>query len=245
MRRILAHAHTSYSRDGRCSPARLAALAASHRFDAVLLSDHWEHLDERSYARLVADCDAQRACLLVPGYERSWAGYHLCAYGVRSWSDAADLTSWASEVRDARGLVCLVHPARYGFSVPESILDACDAVEVWNSKRPYDGGLAPHPDAAGLLGPDLLAMAGQDFHRRSDLTSVALRMTAETEPDELMDEIRAGRFSITSRWLRFERLPPTRLRPLLRTWQAVRPALWVVPLTVFRSLRRLVRRGRR
>lgn len=244
MRKILAHAHTTYSRDGKYSPASLAALASSRGFDAVLVSDHWEHLDEPSYARLVAECDRQTACLLVPGYERSWKGYHLCAYGVRSWSETTDLASWADEVRKARGLVCLVHPARYDFRAPEPILDACDAVEVWNSKRPYDGGLAPHPDAVGLLRPDLLAMAGQDFHRRSDLTSVALRMTTETEPGELMDEIRAGRFSIGSRWLRFERQPPAQLRPLLRTWQVVRPALWAVPIAVFRYLRRHVRRGR-
>lgn len=243
MRKVLVHAHTTYSRDGKLSPARLAALASSHGFEAVLVSDHWEHLDQRSYARLVAECDAQTACLLMPGYERSWAGYHLCAFGVRSWSDAAEMASWADEVRQADGLVCLVHPARYGFSVPEPVLEACDAVEVWNSKRPYDGGLAPHPSASHLLRPGLLAMAGQDFHRRSDLTSVALRMTAETEANELMDEIRAGRFSITSRWLSFERQPPTRLRPLMRAWQAVRPTLWAIPIVVARSVRGLLRRG--
>lgn len=242
MRRVLVHAHTTYSRDGRYSPARLARLAASRGFDAVLVSDHWEHLDRPGYARLVAECDEQTACLLVPGYERSWTGFHLCAYGVRSWIAATDLTSWAQGVREDRGLVCLVHPARYGFRVPESILEACDAVEVWNSKRPYDGGLAPHPDAALLLRPHLLAMAGQDFHRRSDLTTIALRMARNPSPGKLMNEIRAGRFSITSRWLRFERQPPSRLWPLLRMWQGVRPRLWAVPIAVFRSLRRLRKR---
>ena len=241
--RVLAHAHTTYSRDGTLSPTGLATLAARHGFDAVLVSDHFEHLDADSFSRLVADCEAQSACRLVPGYERSWGGFHVCAFGVRSWMDAADVTSWAAAIRKAGGLLCLAHPARYGFRAPAEILEACDAIEVWNSKRPYDGVLAPHPDATKLLTRQHLALAGQDFHRRMDLSSVSLFLEGDATGRKLIEKLRAGHFSIGSRWLRFERQPPSRLLPSLRAWHGVRPYLWAGPIRLLRWLRRLRRTG--
>ena len=73
--RVLLHAHTTYSHDGRLSPQELAALARSKGFDAVLVSDHYEDLDEDSYGRLDRECEAVDTCMLVPGYEKDWSDF--------------------------------------------------------------------------------------------------------------------------------------------------------------------------
>ena len=87
--KVLAHAHTTYSADGELTVAELADLATLRGFQAVLVSDHFEHLTVESFAHLVADCKAITSCLMVPGYERSWRGYHVLALGVFEWFDDA------------------------------------------------------------------------------------------------------------------------------------------------------------
>lgn len=237
--RTLVHAHTSYSRDGRYSPAALAGLARRHGFGAVLISDHFEHLDRESFESLVGDCSAATACLLVPGYERSWNGFHICAFGISEWVGHAELETWAEAIRSRGGLLCLAHPSRYGYAVPERILALCDAVEVWNSKRPYDGGLAPGPPAFELLGAERLALAGQDLHRRRDLTSVGIETRGVASGAELLSEIRRRRYEISSRFLRFGQRPPAGALRLSRAWQRLRPRLWAPPLLAHRWWRRL------
>lgn len=241
--KILGHAHTTFSRDGALTPTELASLAANHGFGAVLLSDHYEHLDRPRFEVLVRNCAEASSCLMVPGYERSWSGFHLCAFGIDSWIGGNDLQTWTDEVRAHGGIVCLAHPARYEFSAPDEILAACDAIEVWNSKRPYDGGLVPNPAAWRLLGSRRLAFAGQDFHRRLDLTSVGMELADTSQPDELMSELRKGRFTIRSRWLRLGRTPPTRAKSMT-LWQRIRPSLWAGPIWAARSVRRLKRSKR-
>lgn len=241
--RVLLHAHTTYSHDGRLSPQELAALARSKGFDGVLVSDHYEDLDEDSYGRLVRECEAVDTCMLVPGYEKDWSGFHLCAFGVYRWLDDEVMGSWSAKVREAGGIVCLAHPGRYRHKVPESVLAVCDAVEIWNSKRPYDGILGPHPDAYALLG-DRLALVGQDLHRTRDATTLGIITHGGSTGPEIITAIRQRRYRSTSRFFSF-RAPPAVVGSALRLLHPVRRGMWLPLVKSYRLLRRLRVGGRR
>ncbi len=205
----MAHAHTLFSGDGELTPQELADLARGRGFAAVLVSDHFESLTAERFAELRRACAAVTGCLLAPGYERSWDGYHVLALGVGGWFDDADIGAWARRVHGAGGITVLAHPSRYRHRVPEDVLAACDAVEVWNSKFGYDGALAPHPDAYQLLGTGRYPMCGQDLHGRRHASSVALRLRQPCATTrEVLDCLKRGEYVMGNRLWDFDKRLP-------------------------------------
>jgi hypothetical protein len=214
--KALLHAHTCFSSDGELTPGTVGRLARGRGFQAVLLTDHFESLDAAAFAALREECRWVKDCLLVPGYERSWRGYHVLALAVDRWIDDADPRVWADRVRAAGGLVAIAHPGRYEHQIPEHLLDICDAVEVWNSKPPHDGTMGPHPRAYDLLGAGRVPICGQDLHGTRHLCSVAMEL-----PDgcgsgsAIVGAIRRGEYRMTNGRARYGReLSPAARRGL-------------------------------
>lgn len=238
--KLLVHAHTTFSHDGRLSPVELAGLAARRGFDGVLLSDHYEDLDEHAYGDLVEECRSIETCRLIPGYEKDWGGFHICAFGVGHWMDDDDLEDWSARLREAGAILCLAHPTRYRQEVPTDVLSACDAVEIWNSKRPYDGVIGPHPETFRLLGPRL-AFVGQDFHRLRDATNLGIEVDVRDDAgtDEIFAAIRRREYRSTSRLFTSLGPPSPLWRALLRVLHPVRRWMWVPPVKTVRAVRRL------
>jgi hypothetical protein len=196
---IMIHAHTTYSSDGELSPAQLAFLARWHGFDAVLVSDHFESLRDETFARLVAECRAVSDCLLIPGYERSFGGYHILALGVDVWFDDRDILRWCDNVRSAGGIAVVAHPVRYSHRIPAAILEAVDAVEVWNSKFAYDGGLGPNPQAYCLLGRNRYPLCSQDLHGVRHVCPVGVQITRGCRTAaEIFSCLQQGRYWMTN-----------------------------------------------
>lgn len=200
----MAHAHTHFSGDGELSPQELADLAREHGFAAVLVSDHFESLTAQRFAELQRACARVSGCLLAPGYERSWNGYHVLALGVDDWFDDAELGAWAQRVHATGGITVLAHPSRYRHRVPDEVLSACDAVEVWNSKLVYDGAVAPNPGGYRLLGARRYPMCGQDLHGRRHTSSVALRLPQTyATAREIVNCLKRGDYEMENRLWRF------------------------------------------
>jgi hypothetical protein len=237
--KVLVHAHTSYSWDGTLSPARVAEEARRRGFAAVLVADHFESLDPERFSRLVEDCRMATAATIVPGIERSWDGYHVCAFGLFEWVVADDLATWSDAVREAGGIVSVAHPVRYRHRIPRHVLDAADALEVWNAKRPYDGTVGPHPRAFDLLDGRLVPLAAQDAHRRRDFNSVGIVIADVTGPDAILREIRAGRLHLASRLVSLRGAPGLPLSRALRAVHAARPVAWAIPVRAYRVWRRV------
>src|SRR5204862_7617417 len=124
------HAYTTCSFDGELSPQQLAELARSRGFDAVLVSDHFEHLNADTFARLAAECNAITECKMIPGYERSFRGYHVLALGIDSWFADREILQWSDKVRSAGGITAVAHPVLYHHIIPTDIVEAVDAIEV-------------------------------------------------------------------------------------------------------------------
>jgi hypothetical protein len=210
------HAHTCFSSDGELVPATVGRLARERGFAAVLVTDHFESLDRDAFESLVEECRRVESCLVVPGYERSFDGFHLLALGVDRWIDDADPRAWADRVREAGGLVAIAHPGRYHHRIPDALLEACDAVEVWNSKPPYDGPTGPDPRAYDLLGPSRLPLCGQDLHGTRHLCSVAVELPGACGSGrEIVAALRRGHYRMTNGRARFGReLTPSSRRAL-------------------------------
>lgn len=204
--RILAHAHTTFSHDGELSVQELAKLAHNHGFDAVLISDHFEDLTEKSFNELVNECKSNEECLMIPGYERNWSDYHILAYGIYNWFDDADFDTWIDMIRKSGGLVIFAHPAKNNFCIPEKVLVACDGIEIWNSKKIYDGSTVPNPWAIKLLKPDQIPFCGQDLHGTRHLTSVKINVQGSFKNvQEIIDSLRWKNFQISNYFMTFKR----------------------------------------
>jgi len=221
--KVMIHAHTTFSADGELTPSSLGHLARKRGFDAVLVSDHFESLKPQQFAALVADCRRVTDCLMVPGYERSFRGYHILALGIDQWFDDQQISSWADNVRNAGGIVAAAHPSRYGHNIPHDILNSCDAVEVWNSKFAYDGKFAPNPRAYLLLGDNRYPLCSQDLHgvRHASAVGIQIHKTCSTGP-EILDCIRRGEYKMTNGVLSFNRHLPALSIPLLDAFHHLR-----------------------
>lgn len=241
--RVLAHAHTTYSQDGELTPQQLADLARRRGFQAVLLSDHFEHLTGDSFSRLVEECRWIPHCLMVPGYERSWRGYHVLAFGVEEWLDDPDLERWSRKIRDAGGITAIAHPGRYRHQIPDDVLAACDAVEVWNSKFGYDGSIGPNPRAYHLLGGARKALCGQDLHGVRHASSVALDIAGTLAPREtILDTLRQGRFRMSNGFFAFDGDLTVSARASLALAHAGRSLVRDAAIKIVQTMRRVVRR---
>jgi hypothetical protein len=220
--KLMIHAHTTYSADGELPPGELARLARKRGFDAVLVSDHFESLREDSFSRLVTDCREITECLMVPGYERSFRGFHILALGIDRWFRDTNIQAWCDNVRRAGGITAVAHPSRYNHNIPADILAAVDAVEVWNSKFFYDGELGPNPRAYALLGRVRYPLCSQDLHGVRHLSTVGVTLARQCRTGaEIIACLQSRQYRMTNGFLSFDhklsRLSTGALRAFHRT----------------------------
>jgi hypothetical protein len=244
--KVMIHTHTTFSADGELSPQQLADVARSRGFDAVLVSDHFESLKPQKFAQLVDACRAVQNCLMVPGYERSFRGYHILALGIDQWFDDPQISPWAGNVRDAGGIVAVAHPSRYNHDIPADILNSCDAVEVWNSKFAYDGEVGPNPRAYMLLGDKRFPLCSQDLHgvRHASTVGIEIDKTCTTGA-EILDCIRRGAYRMTNGVLTFEKHLPALAIPLLAAFHQARRKTVNVAIAARRRLGKVARGSKR
>ena len=239
--RVVAHAHSTWSYDGILSLAEWRNLARSRDIEVVLFAEHeetgWtaERYDEyvRHCARLSTP-DVR----LVPGIEFNQDGFHVLCFGLQTWpSRPSSARELATAVHRQGCVLCLAHPARYGWSYPESLLSAADAVEVWNSNWVCEGTLGPHPRSLELARGKAM-LVGQDVHKPKHLSSLFLR----TASQDVMADICAGHYYFelgTRSWAPGE-LQRERLGLALQVYRT-----WLVrsALRTYRSTRRAARRA--
>ncbi len=191
--RVLAHAHSHYSHDSTLALSDWVSIARDLRVGTVLLTDHEETgWDDERFAEYVRDCrdKSTRDVTLVPGIEFSQEGRHLLCYGLAAFPSRPSSASALAEAVRAQGRwLCLAHPAKYRWRYSAAVLDAVDAVEVWNSKWIYDGMLGPHPRTLRLAS-DTIWMAGQDVHKTKHLS----RLFLETPSDDVLADLAARRY---------------------------------------------------
>jgi len=189
----IAHAHTTWSYDGTLTLDDWRELARRHSIDAVLFADHEQDgWSPTRYAEYTAACAAASTSdvRLIPGIEFDQEGYHLLCYGLREWPTRPSTPHALADAAHEQGcLLCLAHPGRYSWTYPQMILDAVDAVEVWNSSWVADGLVGPHPRSLAMARGRAM-IVGQDVHKRKHLSKVYL----ETPTHDVIADLRGGRY---------------------------------------------------
>ena len=234
MARVLAHAHSDWSYDGTLSLERWRELARQSGYDAVLFAEHEETgWTADRYQEYVAACSRASApdVALIPGVEFNQHGYHVACYGLRRWpSRPGSSEELAAAVHEQGCFLCLAHPPRYRWRYPASLLQAMDAVEVWNSIWCCDGRLGPHSKSLALARGKAV-LVGQDVHKAKHVTDVHIVTESGDVVADLIAEryvLRCGRRTWTPDQIRRMRVAPAIQRwrtPLLRA--ALKSYRWI------------------
>jgi hypothetical protein len=195
MTRVLAHAHTNWSHDSSLTVEDWIDIARERKCDAVLLTEHeetgWTADRYRDYVTACAEASTS-AVRIMPGLELNHDGFHVLCYGLQHFrgrpNTLSELIRW---VNDQGCWLSLAHPGKYRWRYPQELLDAVEAVEVWNSKWIYDGPVGPHP-ATMAIAAGKRWLVGQDAHKRAHLSDLYL----ETTTRDILRDLREGRYRI-------------------------------------------------
>jgi hypothetical protein len=193
--RVLAHAHTNWSHDSDLTLKDWVDIARERKCDAVLLTEHeetgWTSHRYREYVNACAEASSSDV-KIVPGIELNHQGFHVLCYGLQHFRGRPNtLTELARWVSDQGCWLSLAHPGKYQWRYPQDLLEAVQAVEVWNSKWIYDGPLGPHPSTMAIAAGKRW-LVGQDAHKRAHLSQLYL----ETTTREILPDLRDGRYRI-------------------------------------------------
>ena len=238
--RVLAHAHSNWSYDGRLTLDEWHGIARERGCAAVLFAEHEESdWSVDRYAEYVAACAAASGpeVRLIPGVEFNQAGQHILCYGLRTWpTRPSSIDALAHAVREQGCVLCLAHPGRYRWTYPARVLDAVDAIEIWNSSWVCDGRLGPHPRTIALAGQRRL-FVGQDVHKRHHLGSLYF----EVAGDDPIEALRTGSYGVVHAGRRWSRVHLLRSGVRARA-QQVRTGAVRSALHAYRGVRRAARR---
>jgi predicted metal-dependent phosphoesterase TrpH len=226
MIKVLFHSHTTYSDDGKLSCQQLADLGKQYGFSHIFLSDHFEHIDNQSYNALIKECEELNKvndCQLIPGYEKSWEGYHICGYNIVSWVNSQNFEQWCQMVKDQGGFVVSVHPTKYNFNIPEQLLKHCDGLEIWNSKWPYDGNVYPSPRALDIPFKGI-KLCGQDVHKKSDFNDLGVVLDLEPSASavDIVKKVLEEDYTIQGKYAVFSEKKSKNMRRLLLLYHGLR-----------------------
>ena len=197
------HVHSKRSHDGRLSYPELRAFLAGRGLRFACMTEHIEGLTQGDLERIIAECrthsDGEFA--FVPGIEMDC--FVIYFLGVRPVSvDFSSTRAIFDSLRPASRLCILSHPVKARFEYPRWVLDACDGVEILNTK--HDGHHYFRRGNERLLQtvrrrqPAAVGLAGMDFHEAKNFSDVHLRLnlSGTLREDAILDSLVAGDFEI-------------------------------------------------
>ena len=201
------HMHSTFSHDGTLTVAELAGLYRRNNYQFIAITEHAEDLDEESVERLLEQCrdNSSHGFCVIPGAEFSCGDFHILGIGAVTAARQHDAFAAIETIHALNGIAVLAHPKRFGWRCPVEILQAVDAVEIWNVG--YDGKFLPSAKALGefaamrRVNPGLLAVAGHDLHRWDSFYDVAMQTdTPSLSADSILECLHRGRYEMRSRF---------------------------------------------
>jgi hypothetical protein len=203
MLRGIAHAHSTYSFDGKLQLTDLQRLLTNAQVDFCLMSEHVEGLSYDVIVRMLGEYAdmSSRGCLMIPGIEID--DLHILLYGTRVVRPFASVEELAAQMFNGGALVFVSHPVKLRGQLPDLVRPWLTGVEIWNTR--YDGRRNPRPGNLALwrklehdIGP-LQPVIGVDLHSASDLSHVRIEIDCEKKPEAILKSISAGRHRLSVR----------------------------------------------
>ncbi len=224
--RVVLHAHSLWSYDGRWPLERIARTYGRLGADVVMMTEHDTGFDPGRFAEYRAACHAASTarCRLVPGVEYSSEDndIHILTWGLPGFlAEHRPVPETLRAVRPAGGAAVFAHPVRRAAwqRFDPDWVPLLDGIELWNRKS---DGISWGEEARALIAEHgLPATVGHDFHRGRQIWPLAQRFVVPgqvlDDPDALeralVAELRAGRTRPTAfgRPLRGDGTRPSRL----------------------------------
>lgn len=168
--RVVMHAHSTWSYDGRWSLERLARMYGKLGADALMMSEHDTGFDLSRFGEYRAACSkaSTERCTLVPGIEYSSPDndVHVLTWGLEEFlGEHRPVLDTLRDVRALGGVSILAHPVRRKAwqQIQPEWFELLDGIELWNRKS---DGISWGVEALSLLRDSgLPAFVGHDFHR--------------------------------------------------------------------------------
>ncbi|MFO7966293.1 MAG: PHP domain-containing protein [Archaeoglobaceae archaeon] len=130
------HAHSNHSHDGKDSVRKLLDAAINKNLGIISITDH-NTVNGSMEAKEIVDSE-HLSIIVLPGVEISALEGHLLAYGVsQDFEKGMPMRETAKLVKNAGGVAAVAHPFqvhRHGVLRLSKVIDAVDAVEVFNAK---------------------------------------------------------------------------------------------------------------
>jgi hypothetical protein len=176
------------------------------------MGEHAEDLDEAKLKRLREESaeNSNETFCVIPGVEFAGnEGIHIVGLGAVRLIREMDPLGVIRGIHAQEGLAVLAHPKRIRWTCAPEVLQAVDAVEIWNVG--YDGKYLPSPRALSAfvqmqqINPRLLAVASHDFHRTVSFYDVGIEMDlTELSSSAILRNLQQGSYRIKSRWFRID-----------------------------------------
>ena len=191
------HAHTVHS-DGAMTVPELACFAISRGLDFIAVTDHntvSHHAELPSAAR-------RYGITLLPGQEVTTAYGHAGVLGDTGWIDfRRDPDDWLAATERGGGLMSVNHPIAGPASWLRQMSRRPPLVEVWHWSW-LDLSWTTPLAWWQAWDPEAIPVGGSDWHRHgSDAppgTPTTWVESAGSEPDAILDGLRAGRVAVSA-----------------------------------------------
>jgi PHP domain-containing protein len=191
------HAHTVHS-DGAMTVPELACFAISRGLDFIAVTDH----NTVSHHAELPSATRRYGITLLPGQEVTTAYGHAGVLGDTGWIDfRRDPDDWLAATERGGGLMSVNHPIAGPSSWLRQMRRRPPLVEVWHWSW-LDLSWTTPLAWWQAWDPAAIPVGGSDWHRRgSDAppgTPTTWVESAGSEPDAILDGLRAGRVAISA-----------------------------------------------
>ena len=202
------HVHSRLSHDGTLTVAEVADFYRAKGYHFVAMGEHSQDMAEEEVQELVRDCarNSGEDFCLIPGIEFTCRkGVHVLGAGCVALTQESEPAAVARHVRAHGGFAVVAHPSRYQWECSSDLLQAVDAIEIWNLA--YDGKFLPGAQALRVfaeirkVNPGLLAVAGHDLHRVAGFYDVSVEMEVNRLcPEAVLENLHNAAYCIRSRF---------------------------------------------
>lgn len=197
------HIHSTYSADGTWPLARLKTVFKEEGYHFLGMAEHAEGLDREKREAWLAECEAlsDPDFVIIPGLEFSVGpGIHILGLGVKRPLRGPSIAALVDQIHEAGGVAVWAHPSPAALNMIYPCAGTLDGMEVWNGR--YHG--AQRPPLQLLRGLERLrerhshfhGFAGIDFHEGDQDRRLSVAAAAPRSAKEILEALRAGRFTI-------------------------------------------------
>ncbi|MBI4767410.1 MAG: PHP domain-containing protein [Deltaproteobacteria bacterium] len=215
----LFHVHSTYSSDGKLSLEELREECLNRNLKFMVVTDHAEDFTPGKIKKYVNHCReiSDEDFWAIPGLEYvidKEHQVHLLVVNLEGLPFEKGPEAILYAVREGKGspLAVVAHLSRCDYFIPPDYEQTIDGIEVWNAA--YNSRYLPDHKAIDLFiklkkkNPRLVGFGGLDLHDRTGFRGLRICLKdACRNPNDLLDQLKGGKFIIYGSYFRISSIP--------------------------------------